>query len=227
MLDRRAPRAHAVAGASQPLSAVLARPQAWAAALGHFCTNYSFYFMLSWLPLYLVKTQGFTLAEMASLGGVIYLLQGVAAMIAGSLADRWMQTGWTANRARKTMLVTSNALVALCMALIVLGDPRVAIGALALAGIANGIGASNVFATGQTIAGPEAAGTWIGFQNFLGNASGIIGPILTGWLVDHAGGYPAAFAVAGGFAVLGVIAWGVLIGRIERIDWRAAKPLLA
>ncbi|MGL4312873.1 MAG: MFS transporter, partial [Sphingomonas sp.] len=66
LLDRQAPRAHAVAGKGQPLTAIVARPQAWAAALGHFCTKYSFYFMLSWLPLYLVKTQGFSLAQMAT-----------------------------------------------------------------------------------------------------------------------------------------------------------------
>jgi len=39
--------------------------------LGHFTGNYTFYFVISWLPLYLVHERGFTVAEMSVLGGMI------------------------------------------------------------------------------------------------------------------------------------------------------------
>ena len=39
--------------------AILRCREAWGASIGHFCNNYSFYFVISWLPLYLVKTRGF------------------------------------------------------------------------------------------------------------------------------------------------------------------------
>ena len=219
LLKRDTPLIHANTGPGPSMARIIRQPRAWIASLGHFTSNYGFYFMLSWLPLYLVKVHGFTLAQMASIGGAIYLLQGAAATLGGLGADWLIARGKTPNAARKIMLVSSSALTTLSLAAVVLGGATTAIIALAAAGIANGVGASNVFATGQTLAGPSAAGKWIGFQNFFGNMSGIIGPILTGYLVDHAGGYPAAFAVAAGVGLLGVLTWWVLIGRIEQVDW--------
>ncbi|MBY0582863.1 MAG: MFS transporter [Sphingomonas sp.] len=218
-LKRDAPRIHDDAGPSPTLAQVIARPQAWAAAVGHLCTNYAFYFMLAWLPLYLVKTQGFTLPQMAALGGFVYLLQGVTAMASGLIADRWIAAGATANRARKTLMVTAMLGTTICMAAIGMGTMQVAIGGLILSGVFTGMSSSNIYALGQTLAGPRASGTWIGFQNCVGNFSGIVAPALTGWLVDHAGGFGAAFGVAAAVALFGVLCWGVLIGRIEPVRW--------
>ncbi|MBA3898472.1 MAG: hypothetical protein H0X36_15370, partial [Sphingomonadaceae bacterium] len=71
----------------------------------------------------------------------------------------------------------------------------------------------------QTLAGPCAAGKFVGFQNFVGNLAGIVAPALTGLLVDRTGGFGAAFAVAAGVSLAGALCWGVLIGRIERLSW--------
>ena len=48
-------------------------------AIGHFCYNYGLYFVLSWLPLYLVQERGFSIARMATFGGAVYLVQAAAA----------------------------------------------------------------------------------------------------------------------------------------------------
>ena len=60
--------------AAQPLSAdvasiwmILRQRSLWGTALGHFSSNYTFYFMLSWLPVYLVRERGFSNLEMAQL----------------------------------------------------------------------------------------------------------------------------------------------------------------
>jgi len=229
MLDRGAARVHAASGPGPSLGDIMRQPRAWWAAIGHFTNNYGFYFLLAWLPLYLVRTHGFTLAQMATLGGAIYLLQGVTAMGGGMIADRWISNGMSTDTARKAFLIASNGLVMLCMAAAGLGNAPVAIGALVLSGIGSGLGASCIFATGQTLAGPGAAGKWIGFQNFIGNLSGIVGPALTGYLVDHAGGFPAAFAVAALVGLVGLLVWAFFIGRIEPVAWpdRQAKPARA
>ena len=43
------------------LSKLIGRRALWGASLGHFAANYSLYFLLSWLPLYLVQSRGFTI----------------------------------------------------------------------------------------------------------------------------------------------------------------------
>jgi len=74
-----------------------------------------------------------------------------------------------------------------------------------------------IFAIAQTLGGPRAAGQWMGIQNLVGNLAGVIAPALTGFVVDRTGEYYWAFAIAAGVALLGSLAFGVLIPRIEPV----------
>ena len=49
---------------------ICARPQAWATFAGHFSGNYLWYFLITWLPDYLVKERGFTMSGMANVGAI-------------------------------------------------------------------------------------------------------------------------------------------------------------
>jgi cyanate permease len=51
--------------AEPPFREILSKRELWGASIGHFCTNYPFYLILSWLPLYLVKSHGYSITEMA------------------------------------------------------------------------------------------------------------------------------------------------------------------
>jgi nitrate/nitrite transporter NarK len=104
------------------------------------------------------------------------------------------------------------------------GSAPVAIASLFVAGVAFGFGSPNIFAIGQTLAGPRAAGKWVGFQNCVGNLAGIVAPIVTGVVVDRTGEFTWAFAVAGLVSLTGVVGWGLMIPRIAPIDWAARKP---
>jgi sugar phosphate permease len=66
-------------------------------------------------------------------------------------------------------------------------------------------------------AGPRASGTWVGFQNAMGNASGIICPIVSGIIVDRAG-YESAFYLTAAVAAVGAIWWAIGVPRIEPVD---------
>ncbi len=223
-LKRDAPRIHESVAPGPSILEIARRRPAIVAALGHFTINYSFYFMLAWLPIYLVRVHGLSMVEMATLGGFFYLVTAVSSIAFGYLSDRWIAAGATTNRARKTMLVGGLLTTAGCMIAAAYGSAPVAIGALFVSSIASGATSANLFATGQTLAGPSAAGRWIGFQNCIGNLSGIIAPALTGWLVDRNGNFGAAFAIAAGVALFGVLCWSLLLGRIEMVDWSRGRP---
>jgi MFS family permease len=210
--------------AAPPFRAILARREAWGAGLGHFCNNYGFYFVISWLPLYLVKARGFSVAQMAELGGLIYLVYAASSLATGWLSDRWMEAGGSANLVRKTIICSGLVLTALAMLGCMIGSAPVAIASLFLAGVAFGFGSPNIFAIGQTLAGPRGAGKWVGFQNCVGNLAGIVAPIVTGLVVDRTGEFTWAFAVAGLVSLTGVVGWGLMIPRIAPIDWSAGKP---
>jgi MFS family permease len=199
--------------------AFLVRRELWGACIGHFTSNYAFYFVITWLPLYLVKSRGFTVPEMAKLAGVIYLVYAASAQISGWAADHWMRCGASANRVRKTLIVAGQLGVAAAMLGCAFGDARVCIASLLLAGLSFGPGTANVYAIGQTLAGPRAAGKWVSIQNCIGNVSGVVAPLITGFVIDRTGDFFWAFAVACAITLVGVIAWGVIIPRVAPLAW--------
>ena len=96
-------------------------------------------------------------------------------------------------------------------------DTNIEIGALlCLAGVATGALSLNTYAVAQMFAGPRAAGTWVGFQNAIGNVSGIVGSIVTGFIVAAAG-YTAAFVFTAVIGIAGALWWIVAVPKIEQI----------
>jgi MFS family permease len=202
--------------------AILARREAWGACLGHFCNNYAFYFVVSWLPTYLVKAQGFSTARMAQAGGMVYLIYAASSLATGWASDRWLKSGASPNRVRKTFSVTSHLVTAAALVVCALGDSTTSLIALGVAGVAFGLNTATIYASGQTLAGPRNAGKWIAVQNCAGNVAGLVAPFLTGVVVDRTGNFSLAFVLAGAITLFGVAAWGLVIRRIAPLDWRAA-----
>jgi len=89
---------------------------------------------------------------------------------------------------------------------------------LCLAGAASASLSMNLYAIAQMFAGPRASGTWVGFQNALGNLSGIFGPIVTGIVVDRAG-YGSAFVLTAAIAAFGAIWWAIGVPAIRQIKY--------
>jgi len=87
-----------------------------------------------------------------------------------------------------------------------------------VAGTAAAAISTNLYAIAQMFAGPRAAGSWIGVQNAIGNLSGIVGPIVTGLIVDRSGGYGWAFVVAAAVSAVGALWWWFAIAEVRPID---------
>jgi predicted MFS family arabinose efflux permease len=199
---------------------ILKRREAWGAMLGHFSCNWGFYFVISWLPLYLVKSRGFSLTEMAATAGALYVLQAVGNVATGWLADQWMRAGASANLARKSFMIISHLMTGLALLGAVYDNTTVIIICLAIASIGFGFGTPALFAIGQTLAGPNAAGKWMGVQNGFGNIAGIVGPVVTGLIIDATHGYDWTFIVSGVITIAGALCWWVVIPRVAPLEWR-------
>jgi MFS family permease len=203
--------------------AILRRREIWGASIGHFCGNYAFYFVIWWLPLYLVKARGFSVPQMAVLGGLIYLVYAASCQATGWLTELWTQSGASANRVRKTFIVMSGSGAAAAMLGCAFGDATVCVASLFAAGVFFGFGTPNIYAIAQILAGPRAAGNWVGVQNCLGNISGVVCPLVTGYVVERTGEFFWAFAIACGVTLVGIIAWGVMIPKVAPLCWEEKK----
>jgi len=206
---------------------IIGRREAIGAGLGHFCANYTFYFVLSWLPYYLVNVRGYSIERMAAIGGITYAMNAVGSWVAGHAGDRLIERGESPHRVYLTTIVASHIAVAVCLAGVLLGGPRLFAVSLLAMGLAFGLASTTLYAVGQLLAGPKAAGRWIGFQGAVGNLAGIFGPAITGFLVDSTGSFYSAFALAIVFSLLGVLAWTIIIPRIVQVEWRSGAAAAA
>jgi cyanate permease len=226
MTRRASSHADKPKAASAPsFRAILRQRALWGASLGHFCANYYFYFVIFWLPLYLVNERGFSVAQMGVIGGVIYVVYAISAQLTGLVSDLWMRAGVSANTVRKGFAVAAQLGGAISLLVCAVGSTSISIAALFFAAICFGFGTPTIYAIGQTLAGPRAAGKWVAVQNCIGNLAGIVGPAVTGFVVDRTGQFTSAFLIAGAVALLGVVGWGVIIPRIEQVDWNGAGSI--
>jgi len=230
--EQMAPAAQAPSNATaddNPSYGVILRQRAlWGGMLGTFCSNYAFYFVFSWLPLYLVKERGLTLEMMTYATTAFYVADGASILLVGYFLDRWVRRGASFNRAYKTALALSCAGVGLCLiASTVVTGLVAATVLLLLTGVMDGFNSPSNPSVTQTFAGPTATGRWMGIQNAVGNVAGMTAPVVTGYLVATTGNYTAASLVSGVVALCGLVAWLVVVPEVKPIDWQAEQQRLS
>jgi len=202
---------------------ILTKRSAWGAFFGHFCGNYFWYFLLTWLPTYLVRERGFSTTSMVRVTSISLFAIAGATLIAGWVSDRWIASGASPTRVRKTVVCTGLCCATIILPVAVVQDNTIALTLLMLASISFGIYASNHWAITQTLAGPLAAGRWTSLQNGVGNLAGIVASWLTGVVVDRTHSFAIAFAVTGCIALTGAFLWGVVVGPIREVEWKSEK----
>jgi len=85
----------------------------WGASLGHFGHNYISYFMLTWLPYYLVHERHLTLESVARLAGLYYAMDSVTAIATGWVADFFIRRGQAPTVVRKAAMAIGHTTAAL------------------------------------------------------------------------------------------------------------------
>ena len=63
-------------GNNVPVGQVMRNRTVWAMGIGHFCNTYGFYFLLAWLPLFLVKVRHLSILEMTGMMTTAYRRPG-------------------------------------------------------------------------------------------------------------------------------------------------------
>ncbi len=208
------------------LRTILRQPSLWGTALGLFSTNYVFYFVLSWLPYYVVRERGFSTGEMASLTGSAYVVSALSSIVAGWAIDRFVRTG-RANVAYKSVMVVAHLGTVGCMLCIAFATQPWALAGIFVYQVLTGAASAGVFAIPQILAGPAASARWVGIQNCCGNFAGVIAPALTGLLVEETHHFTTAFVTAAGVSIAGLVGWVWMVPRLAPLVWPAESARAA
>jgi len=105
---------------------------AWGTCVGLFCGNYVNYFLITWLPFYMVRERHFSMDTMAKVGGTAYLLGAGFSMLSGWLSDRWIMSGGTPTQVRKTFTGAGIALAGISLGLSAISGPILCLAMLVL-----------------------------------------------------------------------------------------------
>ena len=188
----------------------------WALIINHFCSNWSLYLMLTWLPSYFRDAQKLSIAS----AGLFSVAPWVALYLVGNIdawfADRQIGAGADIGQVRKVTQVTGLLGSAAFLLLAPLADTTTLAlismcGALGMLGFCwSGMGSNHL-----DIA-PRHADVLFSISNCAGTLPGIIGVALTGFLLDWTGSYTPTFLLAAGVNVVGAIIW---------LIWSSGKPL--
>ena len=163
--------------------------------LTFFCFDYYWYFLVNWLPDYLVTGRGLTILSAGLYAALPYFVFGASEPIGGWLADRLVRHGWSETRARKGVVTVAFLTGLLLIPAARVTTPGVAV-ALIVGGCLVGLATGNLLVILQGCAPRSAIGLWTGVYNFIGNIAGILSPLITGFLIQQTNSYTPPFVLA-------------------------------
>jgi MFS family permease len=199
---------------------ILRQRSAWGTFIGLFSFNYLWYFLITWLPFYLVKQRGFSLQTMSFVGSSAFFALAISVLVCGWLADRWISSSGNATLVLKFFCGGGLAISSIAfLAVFLIHNHTIAMGILIFSCVALGMCSPNLWTMTQILAGAQTAGRWAGLENFCGNIAGILGPLLVGVIVDRTGEFFWAFAMTSAVSLLGASGYVFVVKRVEPVAW--------
>jgi MFS family permease len=198
------------AGPTVPLSKlpwgqVLGERTFWAISLCIFLSSYFWYFVLTWVPTYLVSSRGFTTVEMGKVLSIPLFVMAVLNVAAGFIADRLVKRGASVFHVRLGFCAAGYIGSGALLLLLVLPGRTAVMPVLMFAVCATGIGNSNYWSLAQEASPASLVGRAIGYLNTLAQIAGVVAPLVTGWILGPQKDFGAAIGIAGVAPVLAAL----------------------
>ena len=198
--------------ATIPFRNIMASPVVWGTIVINFCYNYFVFYCMTWMPAYFVEQRHVSLTKMGLFSFFSFAGIAIVALLAGWAADVIIKRGGNAVFVRKAFIISGFAIA--CTELIGVRSASVD-GALFWAVVSlSGLGlatANHLALCRMTLIPAPAVGLVTGVQNTSTSIAGIVGPLLSGWLLQTTGGYEAPMMAIFFFLVLGGLTCLVLL----------------
>ena len=180
-------------------------------SIGHAALLFNLYFLLTWLPTYLIEQHHLTALRTGLFGSIPWFFGLVGALVGGRMSDLLVRRGWPIMRARKAFLGLGMILgMASLMSLFTVTlTATVACLSVALFGLL--ITNSVVWAANAEIAPTQQGAQVSAIQNCVGNAAGLVAPIMVGVLLQLTGSWMAPLTAAAVIALAGAAVYALML----------------
>jgi MFS transporter, ACS family, hexuronate transporter len=176
--------------------------------------SYTLYFFLTWFPGYLTMSRQLSIHDMAFVNTIPWLLGTVGLTASGLVGDLMSRATGDVLHGRKLLLVVSLAAAAFCVTFAgLVASLAWAVTFMALAILFTYLTGATYWALIQELVETEHVGAAGGFVHLIANCAGIIGPVVTGFIVRGTGLFTSAFILAGAVGLAGALLVAVLVPR--------------
>ncbi len=176
----------------------------WAMSSCIFMSSYFWYFVLTWVPSYLILSRGFSTLAMGRVVSTALFAMAIVNVAGGWAVDKWAARIGVFP-ARLWFAVAGYAGTGLILLLLVTPNRLWALPILTLAMCATGIGNSNFWTISQHVPPENMVGRTIGYLNTVSVAAGGAAPVITGFLLGPQRHFGPAILVAGMCPVLAAV----------------------
>ncbi|WP_410677548.1 MFS transporter [Citrobacter braakii] len=190
----------------------------WAMCLGFFTMNYAIYFFLTWFPTYLVEERGYAMMEMGWAAAVPPLSGLAGSIIGGLLMDKLYSKGYSLTFVRKLNLV-GGMLIGTCIIWSGMVDSAVlSLVLMAVSYMGLLMASCAVWSLVSDIAPVGKASVLCGLQNTFSNAGGVLGPLVTGFIVTTTGSFILALIISGVGVFVGAMIYLFVLGEVKPLQ---------
>ncbi|WP_269716476.1 MFS transporter [Caulobacter sp. NIBR2454] len=196
---------------------ILTKRETWAFALGKFLIDPVWWMFLFWLPDFLGKRHGLDLKSFGPPLVAIYLLSDVGSVGGGWLSSKFMNMGWSINKARKiTMLIC--ALLAVPVAFAAFADNLwVAVLIIGVATAAHQGFSANLYTLPGDVFPRAAVGSVVGIGGMLGAFGGMAMAKYAGYVLDQIGSYTPIFVLCATAYLIALAVIHVLMPKMDPV----------
>ncbi|WP_083521228.1 MFS transporter [Alicyclobacillus kakegawensis] len=189
----------------------------WAMIIGQFGYLYVLYVFLTWLPGILVLQEHLSIGQSGSLSALPFIVSIVTTILGGWLADAWVNRGGNRTVVRKTIIGGGLVLSTVCVLIAAYStSSTMTVVFLVLTMAAMGLVTGSVNSLPMDLAPPKVVSSVSSLQNFGGNMGASFAPLLTGALYGTFHSFRIPLIITGAVALLGALAYVILLGRVER-----------
>jgi ACS family D-galactonate transporter-like MFS transporter len=180
-------------------------------SLGHATLLFNLYFLLTWLPTYLIEQHHLTTLRTGLFGSIPWFFGLVGALLGGRLSDVLVRRGWPIMRARKAFLGLGMILGMTSLLSLFTVTVTATVACLSVAVFGLLITNSVVWAANAEIAPTQQGAQVSAIQNCVGNAAGLLAPIMVGVLLQLTGSWMAPMVSAAVIALAGAAVYTLML----------------
>lgn len=207
-----------------PWISLLRHRAVWAYVIASILAGPAWGFYQSFLPDFLNKRFDLDLKGTGLWTAVFFALAAAGGVLGGWLSGRFMNQGWTLNKARKlTLLVCALAVVPIYFAPFA-GAVWIAVLIIGLAGSAHQGWSANLFSVVSDTMPKEAISSVVGLGGFVAYFTGGFVNGFTGLILEKTGSYVWVFAYFSLMYLLSLGALQLLVPRIQSVAASSTNP---